>query len=61
MKLDLGLVALAALFLTIAGATALLARGSPEAPYTPITFVVVVLFAVGGLVAAMLVYIAVKR
>lgn len=60
MTMRAGYVALAGLFLLIAGAIAVLAQGSPEASYTPITAVVVVLGVLGLLFAGILLYLAVK-
>lgn len=45
MKVSLGLLALAVIFLVLAAGIAILARSSPEASYTPIVPVTVILVA----------------
>lgn len=61
MKVNLGYAILAGLFLVLVAAIVVLAQGSPEASYTPITAVVVVLGILGLLFAGALLLIAVKE
>lgn len=61
VKADLGLLALAALFLLLAAGTAVLAQSSPEASYTPIVPVTLILVTFALLAAGTLILLAVKE
>lgn len=61
VKVNLGLLELAGLFLLLAAVTTVLAQSSPEASYTPIVPVTVILVAFALVTAGRLLFLAVKE